>query len=211
MNKEEAIKLRLEGKTYSEISKTLGCSLDWCKRNLKGVKHIDITNEDFIELVNKGKSPECVTPLEIYKKLQPVKKREIKDEKHEKKLAVRRVKQKLKADNDVIIRQSWIHPMRASSSLNSMLMYINMLDDTLDEYVRSHLTEQGFDNLDEYDSTLAFMVMNSQYGSRILKNYPSGVFESLANAVDKIENRNGDDTCSDVGTDVNDSLDNIPY
>jgi len=35
VDKEEAIKLRKQGLTYSEISKLLNCSLDWCKKNLK--------------------------------------------------------------------------------------------------------------------------------------------------------------------------------
>lgn len=38
VNKDEAIKLRLSGKNYQEISNMLGCSVDWCKVNLKGYK-----------------------------------------------------------------------------------------------------------------------------------------------------------------------------
>lgn len=36
--KDEALKLREEGKTYKDISEALGVSVDWCKRNLKGTK-----------------------------------------------------------------------------------------------------------------------------------------------------------------------------
>lgn len=36
--KEEAVALRQQGKTYAEISKQIGVSLDWCKRNLKSVR-----------------------------------------------------------------------------------------------------------------------------------------------------------------------------
>ena len=33
----KANELRLEGKSYKEISSIVPCSFDWCKRNLKGV------------------------------------------------------------------------------------------------------------------------------------------------------------------------------
>lgn len=38
VNKDEAIKLRMQGLTYSKIAEVLGCSEDWCKQNLGGVK-----------------------------------------------------------------------------------------------------------------------------------------------------------------------------
>lgn len=66
-----------------------------------------------------------------------------------------------------------------------------MLNDTLDEYVRSHLYEVGFDNEDNYNAALAFMVMNSQFGQRIQKNYSTGVFDAIHNTVEVIEERNG--------------------
>lgn len=38
VDKELAVKLRTEGKTYPEIVSILGCSLAWCKLNLRGVE-----------------------------------------------------------------------------------------------------------------------------------------------------------------------------
>lgn len=37
VDKVKAIELRLQGKTYKEISEELDCSLVWCKKNLKDV------------------------------------------------------------------------------------------------------------------------------------------------------------------------------
>lgn len=38
VNYELAVQLRKQGMKYQEIANHLGCSLDWCKRNLKGIK-----------------------------------------------------------------------------------------------------------------------------------------------------------------------------
>lgn len=191
VDKELAIKLRLQGKTYDQICEAVGCTLDWCKYHLKGLKRKDITESDFKELVAKGRSPDCVTPSDINNKLIITEGETTIETKKIKRNTSRRVSEKLKAEEGVIVRQRWIHPKNATDSYNNMLSYINMLNDTLDEYVRSYLYEVGFSDTKEYDSALAFMVNNSQYGQRILRGYPNGVFESLANSVEAIEERNG--------------------
>lgn len=37
-SKDEALVLRSKGCTYLEISELLGCSIDWCKKNLAGAE-----------------------------------------------------------------------------------------------------------------------------------------------------------------------------
>lgn len=191
INKEEALNLRLEGKTYQQISEILGCSLDWCKRNLKGTKRKDISEEDYNNLINKGRSFDCVTKGEIISKVNVSPSDSYKEYNKEAVRTANRVRRKLAKEGDVIVRQAWIHPARAKFSYDNMIMYINMLNDTLDEYVRSHLYEVGFDNEDNYNATLAFMVMNSQFGQRIQKNYSTAIFDSIHNTVEIIEERNG--------------------
>lgn len=191
VNKEEALNLRLEGKTYQQISETLGCSIDWCKRNLKGTKRKDISEEDYINLINKGRSFDCVTKGEIISKVNVSPSDSYKEYNKEAVRTANRVRRKLAKEGDVIVRQAWIHPARAKFSYDNMLMYINMLNDTLDEYVRSHLYEVGFENEDNYNATLSFMVMNSQFGQRIQKNYSTAIFDSIHNTVEIIEERNG--------------------
>jgi len=191
IDKQKALALREQGKTYTEISEALGCSLDWCKKNLKGTKRKDISEEDYLSLVEKGRSFDCITKGEIISKVNVDSTDSYKEYNKEALLTTKRVRRKLAKEGDVIVRQPWIHPARASYSYNNMLMYINMLNDVLDEYVRSHLHECGFENEDTYNSTLAFMVMNSQFGQRIQRNYSYGVFEAIQNAVEEIEERNG--------------------
>lgn len=191
IDKQKAIELKESGLTNKEVAEVLGCSEDWCKRNLKGIKKKDINPEDLLYLQEKGKGKTCITTGEIYNKLLPVP--DTKDQKKEKQLALRRTKDKLKEDKDVIIRQAWIHPERARFSYNNMLCYINDLNDRLDEYVRMHLTECEFtkEEIDEgklYNSALYFMVKNSIFGA-VSGTYHTGIFQGIDTSVDKIEER----------------------
>lgn len=192
IDKQRAIALKEAGLTNKEVAQELGCSEGWCRKYLKGIKRKDIEPEDFEKLQEKGRSPACVTTSEVYSKL--LVKGNSQQDKKQKKLALRRTKDKLKEDKEVIIRQAWIHPERARFSYNNMIAYINDLNDRLDEYVRMHLAECGFtkeqikdENL--YNSTLSFMVKNSQYGN-LVGAYQQGVFESIQNSLDSIEERN---------------------
>lgn len=38
IDKELAMKLRKQGLTYKQVADTVGCSVEWCKKNLVGVK-----------------------------------------------------------------------------------------------------------------------------------------------------------------------------
>lgn len=213
VNKEEALNLRLDGKTYQQISEILGCSLDWCKRNLKGTKRKDISEEDYNNLINKGRSFDCVTKGEIISKVNVSPSDSYKEYNKEAVRTANRVRRKLAKEGDVIVRQAWIHPARAKFSYDNMLMYINMLNDTLDEYVRSHLYEVGFDNEDNYNATLAFMVMNSQFGQRVQKNYSTAVFDSIHKTVGIIEERNGSEEPPELASRCSFTLDeeDLPY
>lgn len=191
VDKIKALELREQGKTYAEISDELGCSVAWCKSNLKGTKKKDIKEEDYIALIDKGRSFDCITKGEILGKVLVDKTEDYKDQSKEMLKTTNRVKRKLAKEGDVIVRQAWIHPARARFSYNNMISYIDALNDRLDEYVRMHLLECGFEDEDNYNSTLAFMVMNSMFGQRIMKKYPAGVFEAINNAVESIEERNG--------------------
>lgn len=190
IDKQQAIALKESGLTNKEVAQALGCSEDWCKRNLKGIKKKDIEPEDFEYLKEKGKGKSCITTGEIYKKLLPI--LEAQDPKKAKKLALRRTKDKLKEDKEVIIRQAWIHPERARYSYDNMIMYINDLSERVDEYVRMHLVECGFtkeemtDSL--YNSTLYFMVKNSIF-STVSNGYQQGVFNAVDSSVERIEDR----------------------
>lgn len=65
--KEQAVRLRHQGKKYKEISDILGVSVDWCKRSLKGIKAQPLQN-DIREIMCDhwyGREEQSVWPLWI--------------------------------------------------------------------------------------------------------------------------------------------------
>ena len=54
IDKTKAIELRKQGKQYAEIVEILGCSLSWCKQNLKDVIVTkDMTNKQLYDSVKE--------------------------------------------------------------------------------------------------------------------------------------------------------------
>lgn len=137
--KEQAIELRKQGRTYQQISDQLGVSVDWCKRQLKGVKKEKdlITEACLDELILKATRPEGVTVYEanaiIFKhhKDNQLSKDQIKD--------MRR-----KASNknkDCLFRPPWVDALAPTQSYKSMLAYITHMLDELDNIVRWYCEE----------------------------------------------------------------------
>ena len=64
--KEKAVRLRQQGLTYPEISSSLNgaVSVDWCKRNLKGVLKSEQDDECLNELIRLATRPEGVSVYE---------------------------------------------------------------------------------------------------------------------------------------------------
>lgn len=103
VTKDTAITLRNQGWSYKEISKKLGVSLDWCKRNLKGVKK-GVGDPLVHELIQAATRPEGCTHYEaqgiVYKHYGE---EEVTYEK------VRQYKRAAKnADNRCVFRPSWM-------------------------------------------------------------------------------------------------------
>lgn len=65
IDKEKAIELRQSGLSYPEISKTMGCSVDWCKHNLKGIGEQSKDKPIIQEIRRLGRLETGVTSGEI--------------------------------------------------------------------------------------------------------------------------------------------------
>lgn len=65
--KEQAVALRKQGLTYAQISSSLdgALSVDWCKRNLKGVKATDKYTRLYEQALTLSKRQEGVTDKEL--------------------------------------------------------------------------------------------------------------------------------------------------
>lgn len=132
--KEKAISLRKEGMTYPEISSALdgAISVDWLKRNLKGVAKGDKQDACLDELIQLATRPEGVSVYEAngvimnHNKDNPLSKDQI-----------RYIRTRAKVRNpDCLFRPAWISTTAPADSFQSFCAYLLHMQDEIDNLVR---------------------------------------------------------------------------
>lgn len=132
--KEKAISLRKEGMTYPEISSALdgALSVDWLKRNLKGVSKGDKQDSCLEELIQLATRPEGVSVYEAngvimkHNKENPLSKDQI-----------RYIRTRAKARNPAcLFRPAWMSTTAPTASFQSFCAYILHMQDEIDNLVR---------------------------------------------------------------------------
>ena len=135
VDKDKAILLKEQGKTYAEIAAELGCSVDWCKRNLKQV----VKNKEGKEMLEKyilqSKSKQAITSGQIKKMLledfaneietmSEVEKEDFVESK------TKSIKRKI-TEAGGVVRPLWMHPEYSKESFQRVLDLVNDFDSRL--------------------------------------------------------------------------------
>ena len=169
--KQRATDLRQQGLTYVEISSALdgAVSVDWCKRNLKGVKKPQHNDDCIAEIITLGTRPQGITDYEatgiIFKYYQDANTNKI-----------RYIKDRAKElEPKCLIHSGWIDYMNPSQSHKSMNAFAIHLMDHVDTLVEEY-TEM-FPNSNEWAVRhemlkLAFSrkISGEPLSSRVYKN-----------------------------------------
>lgn len=161
IDRTKAKELRELGMTYDEISKELGCSVAWCKLNLKGVtKHV-MEDTTVKKLVVKAKSKTGITSGDISheaRKIYPHDFSKEQVEEHEKN--TRRIRTKVKSEDER--DQEDIDDLRAE-----------------------------FDLDESYANSLKYVLYSmSTIGSKILKHSVVHEIDRIGEIVEELEKRN---------------------
>jgi hypothetical protein len=125
--RQEAIKLRTQGKSYPEISGILGLSRSWCAANLKVVRKA--TDESYAKLSSKAKTKDGVARKEVALELGLY---ELPEKEHKSKMksAVEKIR---KSDKQNIVRPDWMHPRMALYVTNSVVSQSIEMEERLHE------------------------------------------------------------------------------
>jgi len=132
--REQAIALRQSGMTYAEISSSLNgaVSVDWCKRNLKGVLKSEQDDECLNELIRLATIPEGVSVYEANGVIMKYNK--------DKKLSkdqIRYIRNKAKSKNpDCLFRPDWLSTTKPKESYQAFCAYVLHMQDELDNLIR---------------------------------------------------------------------------
>lgn len=124
---QQAQELRIQGKAYEEISKTLNVSISWCKHNLSSA--LAQKKEVIDALESKSKTRKGVSKGEISKAVnvnQP-KKELIKE--------VKNVTQRIRTrSKENIVRPNWMPPEFSMFTTEQVMLYANEMERRLQEY-----------------------------------------------------------------------------
>ena len=121
VDKVKAMQLRLDGKSLQEVADDLGCSLAWCKTNLKGVKPPNKDKGLIEEVRIQGRSARGVTTGEIKMLTNKHYPNLIGDDLEDKVDNIRKAARR--GNKDVIIRPYWMLPESPRDCTLSMLEY----------------------------------------------------------------------------------------
>ena len=192
---QQAKELRIQGKSYDEISKTLSVSLSWCKHNLSSV--LAQKKEVINALESKSKTRKGVSKGEISKAVnvnQP-RKELIKE--------IKNVTQQIRTrSKENIVRPNWMPPEFSMFTTEQVMLYANEMERRLQEYaadIRDTILDKcnTEDQKDSVPSTLSLkfamaslvcaMTNPSSAAGAILINTTNSLYDTAL----KLEKRNG--------------------
>ena len=148
-----AISLRKEGKKYAEIvelcsqiDKSNSITLDWCKRNLKGVEieTVDLVEQSCLDQITKlALLPKGVTYAECKKIIAYNHKVDLYSDSANTSIysLYKKYKSKIQKVEGTFFRPSSIQPDRAQQSFKQLLSCANYLYDTIADYVNDYCVD----------------------------------------------------------------------
>ena len=181
IDKQQAITLRQQGCTYNEIANTIGCSVDWCKRNLKEVKKNTNEADILTDCLHKATSKIGITNTEIqsiirqhmlelktYAQIEPI---------------YKRMKRKIQQNKQAIIRPVWMIPDKAQQCFDSLLISVNNLDARIDDEVNMIRMELQLDK--SYSKSIKYALfsltqMGEAFTGRPIESVLSYIHSTIA-------------------------------
>ena len=192
IDKVKAIELREQGLSYKDIASELGCSIDWCKQNLKAVSKNTQEKKLIKSLSLKAKSRQGITTGEILKELRTIQPNDFsKEQKVLEDKAMKRLKDNLGKEPKALVRPYWMKPEDARLSLKLVLQAVNAIDERLYEYVNEIRQEL---NLDEsYIKSLSYVINRLTFAGSAISPEPTQNFlDRMEKITNELEERNKD-------------------
>lgn len=138
IDKQKATELRQEGLSYQEIAKILGCSIQWCKVNLKNVQKNTKEKELIEKCIELGLRPEGISTIEI--RHQIVKSYPEMSESggltEDGLKMYKKIKVKIREKDGTIVRPAWLVPTNVDQVFKAVIQAVDNIDRRVDEEIR---------------------------------------------------------------------------
>jgi hypothetical protein len=161
---ELGISLREQGMTYIEIAKELGCSVVWCKVNLKDVSKNKGEKEILKEIILQSRTKEGITEGQIRniaRKLYPF--NTTKEFLLEEKKIISRFKAHIRKDPESTIRPHFMKPENSIVIFHNVLNAVNEVNERITSIITEIRRENDMD--DSYEMSLRYAIIKMLYGS----------------------------------------------
>ena len=194
IDKQEATKLREMGLGYKEIASKLGCSVQWCKVNLKDVQKNTKESKLIEKCIALGLRPQGITTVEIRKAL--VSEYDVRDNDggltEEGLRLYKKIKTKVREKDGTIVRPAWMVPEHVDEVFKAVLQAVDNIDRRIDEEIVDVISVIN-PSKEDYDSTyksLQNQIFNLTYiGRSFSKKDYEGILSSLEEIVIELRKR----------------------
>lgn len=190
IDKAKAVALREQGFNYEQIAAEVGCSVGWCKINLKGVTK-DLKENDLVaKLVAMARTKKGITAGDIAREVKEVFPNDYsKEQKEDHRRNVNRIKAKVKAHEGVTVRPYWMPPEQARDMFYTMMQKIQDRDERDQEDIDEIRAEYGLD--ESYIPSIRYALYSlSAIGSKFLGYSVVHEIDRLSDVVDDLEKKN---------------------
>lgn len=186
---EKAKVLREQGYTYQEIAEKLGCSVDWCKRNLKGVSKNTQEKKAIDKATKIAQSNEGITNGEIRQLVQIVYPyEEAKEYATTEAKAMARFKAAINKAENTLIRPYWMKPQEAHYSLKLILAAVDNINQSMTtevDYIRKQLDQDQ-----SYDMSIRYAIIKLLLGSGLVPEGAENHCNTLSEIALRLEEKN---------------------
>lgn len=195
IDKARAIWLKECGNTNKQIAEELGCSVDWCKRNLVGVQKNKPEKSAIQQAIKLAQSQDGITNVEIINLIRSVyPKQEGKEYEVMESKAIARFKDAINKADNTIIRPYWIQPDNAKLSFDLVLAAVDNMSERMNDEI--DWIRKKLDLSAKVDPSLRFAIIKMLMGSTLAREGIENHCNYLADIVTRLEDRNNKYTLS---------------
>lgn len=190
IDKQSAQKMREAGHTYKHIAQTLGCSEDWCKRNLSSITKNTKEKEILEQIKNLAQSKEGVTNQEIRNTIRIYYPNTFsKEDKAVEDKMFNKLKSQLRKEDKCLIRPYWLQPDKPNDSFIALMQATQVVSDRIEEEVCYFLNLFQLDN--SYANSVRWAIVSLTYAGSKFGNGTDAqtTIDNLEKLVHELEER----------------------
>jgi bacterioferritin-associated ferredoxin len=191
VDKQLAQQMREAGHTYKHIAQTIGCSEDWCKRNLSKVVKNTKEKEILAQTIELAQSKDGVTNQQIRNVIRTFYPTTFsKEDKLLEDKMFNKIKTQLRKEDNCVVRPYWMQPQQANESFIALMQATKLVSDRIEEEVVYFLNLFNLDS--SYVNSVRWAIVSLTYaGSKFGSGTDAqSTIDNLERLVHEMQNRN---------------------